>query len=1252
MDFYTILERKSKPKGEETETLTIYPNFRVCRSKDLMIRGGDFYAVWDKRNQQWSTDEYDIIDLVDGELRRYGAERKETFEGDVTVSTLSSYQSGHWNKFQSYVKSLSDNSQPLDRSVVFANTEKSRDLFSSHALSYSLEPGSVEGYDRVMSTLYGEEERRKIEWAIGSVIAGDSKKIQKFLVFYGDPGTGKSTVLNIVAKLFEGYTATFEAAALGSASAQFATAAFKTNPLVAIEHDGDLSRLERNTLLNSIVSHEPVVINEKFKTEYTLTVDSLLMIGTNLPVKITDAKSGLIRRLIDVHPTGEKLSPSDYQDAMHKIGFELGAIAQHCLDVYRSMGRNYYNQYIPKLMMRETNLIYNFVEEYIEQLSASEGITLKRAWTLYQEWVAEANIPYPVSKYRFRDQLEPYFEEYLDQKRINGERFKNLFLGFKHEKLESGEPVIEQHERSLILDSTESLLDRELADCPAQYASDKGTPLVRWDDCETSLSAIDTSKLHYVRPPANHIVIDFDLKGDDGEKSMEANLEAASKWPSTYAEFSKGGAGIHLHYIYDGDVDKLAAIYDEGIEVKVFHGKSSLRRRLSYCNTTPIAHISSGLPERKPKKVLNKDYVQTEKSLREAVEKNLRKEVHGATKPSVDFIEKILSDAYSSGIPYDLSDMKTRVLTFAMQSTNQSAACIKAVGRMKFKSEGELENTESYSNDPLVFFDVEVFPNLFLVNWKFRGTDQVYRMINPKPQEIESLCQYKLVGFNNRKYDNHILYAAYMGYSNEQLFNLSQRIIEEGVLKHGFTEAYNLSYTDVYDFSSKKQSLKKFEVELGIHHQELGLPWDQPVPEERWVEVATYCDNDVLATEAVFEARHADFVARQILAELSGLTVNDSTNKHSGRIIFGKDREPQKLFNYTDLSEMFPGYKYEFGKSIYRGEEVGEGGYVYSEPGIHENVALLDVASMHPTSIEQLDLFGPYTENFSGIKAARIAIKHRDFVTARTMLDGKLAPYLSDENEADTLAYALKIVINSVYGLTAAKFPNLFRDPRNVDNIVAKRGALFMVDLKHFVQEQGFTVAHIKTDSIKIPNATPEIIEKVMEFGKKYGYDFEHEATYDRMCLVNDAVYIAKYEGEGGHWTATGAQFQHPYVFKTMFSREPVVFEDLIETKQVKTAIYLDMNEDLNEDEHNYQFVGRLGAFVPVKPGEGGGILLRQNGEKFAAVTGTSGFRWLEAEFIAGTEAEDTVDMTYYRQLVDAAIDQINKYGDYEGFVS
>ena len=88
----------------------------------------------------------------------------------------------------------------------------------------------------------------------------------------------------------------------------------------------------------------------------------------------------------------------------------------------------------------------------------------------------------------------------------------------------------------------------------------------------------------------------------------------------------------------------------------------------------------------------------------------------------------------------------------------------------------------------------------------------------------------------------------------------------------------NVSYTDVYDFASagNKKSLKKLEIEMGIHHQELGLPWDQPVPEEMWTKVAEYCDNDVIATEAAFHYLKADWTARQILADLAGMTVNDT----------------------------------------------------------------------------------------------------------------------------------------------------------------------------------------------------------------------------------------------------------------------------------------------------------------------------------------------------------------------------------------
>lgn len=370
-----------------------------------------------------------------------------------------------------------------------------------------------------------------------------------------------------------------------------------------------------------------------------------------------------------------------------------------------------------------------------------------------------------------------------------------------------------------------------------------------------------------------------------------------------------------------------------------------------------------------------------------------------------------------------------------------------------------------------------------------------------------------------------------------------------------------------------------------------------------------------------------------------------------------------------EIINAFPGYEYVDGKNIYRGDDLGKGGYVYAEPGMYGNVALLDVASMHPNSAINLNAFGEYTQNFKDILDTRIAIKRGDFEKARHLFGGRLAPYLEDETTANNLAQALKIAINSVYGLTSANFDNPFRDVRNKNNIVALRGALFMRTLQDEIMKRGFKVAHIKTDSIKIPDATPEIIEFTMNFGKQYGYEFEHEATYDRMCLVNDAVYIAKYASaedceqqygyipgdnkkKGGKWTATGTQFQIPYVFKKLFSKEDIQFNDLCETKSVTSSLYLDMNEKLEEGEHNYVFIGKIGRFCPIKPGCGGGILYREKDGKYYAATGSKGYRWLESEMVQQLGREDDIDQKHFIEMVDTAIATINKYGDFEWFVS
>lgn len=1264
MDFYQIRVKETKE-----QQLELYPDFIVRRSEDLMVQGRTFYAIWDQERGLWSRDEYDVQRLVDEDLYQE-AERlhKETGQRYL-VKDMRSFNSNSWTQFRKFIAHISDNSHPLDAKLVFANSEVKKSDYASKKLPYAFGEGETSAWDELVSTLYSPEERAKIEWAIGSIISGDSKTIQKFLVFYGPAGTGKSTILNLIQKLFEGYTTTFDGKALGNTNSSFATEAFKNNPLVAIQHDGDLSKIDDNTRLNSIIAHEEMMMNEKYKPSYSSKVDAMLFMGSNQPVKISDAKSGIIRRLIDVHPTGIKIPPKHYQTLMTQIHFELGAIAHRCLSIYLSMGKDYYNTYRPLEMMLQTDIFFNFIEAHFDIFKAQDYTTLKQAYRLYKDYCEESGIDRPLPQYKMREELRNYFEEFKDRAEIDGEQVRSLYKGFTANKFKM--PKDDKTVFSLVLEEDTSLLDEFLASCPAQLAKADETPAKRWSNVKTTLSDIDSRKIHYVKVPENHVVIDFDLKDTNGTKALERNLEVASQWPATYAEISKSGSGIHLHYNYDGDVSELSPMYADGIEVKVYPGDASLRRRLSKCNAVPIATISSGLPLRERKdKMLQARTIASEQGLRELIQRNLRKEIHPGTKPSVDFIKKILDDAHESGMKYDVTDLRPKIIAFANNSSNQAALALKVVKEMKWASEESDSEGSSLSepvveiaDDRIVFFDVEVYPNLFVVCWKFHRSDDVVKMINPKAHEIEALFKLKLVGFYNRRYDNHILYAAAMGATNQELFRLSMKIID-GNRQATFSAAYNLSYADIWDFSSVKQSLKKFEISLGILHMELDLPWNEPVDEKHWDRVVAYCANDVRATEAVFEDRKQDFVARQILAELSGLTVNDTTQNHTAKIIFGNDKNPSRKFVYTDLSKEFPGYKFELGKSYYKGEEPGEGGYVYAEPGAYEKVAVLDVASMHPTSIVHMNAFGPYTEKFEDLLKARIAIKRKDYDAAAQMLDGKLKPFLEaphtgyDIEGAEQLAYALKIVINIVYGLTSAKFDNPFRDIRNIDNIVAKRGALFMIDLKHALQEKGVQVVHIKTDSVKIPLTDLGIIDYIIQFGKEYGYDFEHEETYDKFCLVNDAVYIAGVKAvpwdenyPAYKWTAVGAQFQHPYVYKTLFTGEKPTFEDFCEGRSVvKGTMYLDMEQNEQKDHKKMRHLGRTGQFVPVL--EGGGVLYRVNEDKFYAVSGTKGHLWLEAPVALAMGENLKIDMSYFDKMKDAAIKTIEQFMPFDEFMA
>lgn len=1389
MGFDFLIIKEVEKRGVKS----IIPAFRVCESKDLMIKGSNFYAIFDKESGFWVTNEFLAIQMIDNEIMRVTDEIMK--KGETAVpSFLYDSTTGSIQRWHEFCKKLMvDNYHQLDDNIIFANVQPKRTDYASKSLPYSIEKAPIPGYKELMSTLYSKEERDKIEWCIGSIVSGDSKRLQKFAVFYGAGGTGKSTVLHIIESMFDGYCCNFEANAITSKFDQFSLEPFKNNPLVAIQHDGDLSHIEDNSRLNSLVSHEEMAINEKFKSRYTQRFKCFLFMGTNRPVQITDSRSGLIRRLIDIHPTGDKIPQKRYNELLDMIKFEYGGIAEHCLSFYEAH-KHMYDTYFPSSMMDASNDIYNFVMYNIDALDDPEGISLKTLYTMYKEYCEETNVRYPYSRRAFKEEIKNYFKEYNERGRINGSQARDVFRGLKLDKftvIDGSSDEDNKEESWLVLKEQHSLLDDYLKDKLAQYASEETeTPIKKWDYVTKTLSDLKTNKLHYVKVPEELIVIDFDIKNENGEKDFQKNLEAASKWPPTYAELSKSGSGIHLHYLYSGDTSALSNIYADSIEIKVFRGKSSLRRKVTKCNDIPIATISSGLPRREKGKVINYETIANEEHLKALIQKALRREIgltkeqiekgeKAHTKPTIDFIGHILEQAYNSGMTYDVDKLRPAVLQFASSSHNQSTYCVDLVSTMPFKSSDESFKSLESKHKKVVIFDTEVFPNLFLLNYKIVGDDVIHRMINPTSNEVASFIEnadFDLVGFNCRHYDNHMLFArAYDNFSNEDLYKLSQRIIVEKDSTAFFSEAYNISYTDIWDFATNKQSLKKWEIQLGIHHKELGLPWDQPVPKERWEEVSIYCDNDVIATEKVWLELQGEFKAREILVDLVKTfreitaCANDPTNTLTKRLVFGSNKAPQSAFVYRFLGEKptsgmamdykraeewtidifnefggdmekcvneakrrfeeeniipwWPGYKFhvQYGANDYIAEiksyddvialirsgvpvnskissdkkwstyreydgsekividaatgkkkkgknVIGEGGLVYAIPGMYEGIRTQDSASHHPHSMKDENIFGDeYTKVMWDLVRARLYIKHGEFEEAGKLFNGALKPYLDDPGDAKALSKALKIAINSIYGLTSAKFLNEFRDPRNIDNFVAKRGALYMVDLKNFITSLGFKVVHIKTDSIKVADITDDLITIIRTHAALYGYDFETEEVYDKFCLVNDAAYIAK--KPDGTWEAKGDEFLQKYTKKTLFTKEPITFDDLCVVKEVKKgAIYIngDENEDLYELDddpimldfgegatNRYKFVGRVGEFTPVK--YGGGKLTCINGDRIGAVTGTKGYLWLESEFVNGLGEDiykDIIDMSYFEEIANATKEKLCVYGDFEWFVS
>lgn len=1348
-DFLRV-ERKYNNKLQRN----VYSPTYVIKSniKDLLIRGQKFYAIYNYNTGLWETDDSVATTLIDEQVKEYVDKNesqafKEDPEHSPIIMRLSDQQNHLINQWHSFCerdyRPEWDPKCQLDQKVIFSNTDVKRSDYASKKLSYPLQEQATPYYDKICEKLYLPEEREKWEWYVGCLLAGDQDKIQKMLVFYGEPGTGKSTIIGKVLAdtVFEGfemgYVSKFEANNLVGRN-EFATDFLEKDPVLVYDDDAEMNMITSKTTLNKIISHEAIRVNAKFEKAFVTRPHCLMIVGSNEPVQMSP-NSGMNRRLIDVRPTGNRLLPEEYDECISNLQYEKSGIAWRCLQVYKKHGPHYYDHYIAEDMLSRTSPFQNFVLE--NYLALKNGCSLAAAYKLYTDYAEECNFKNILVRYKFRDTLKLYFRSYDDQK----------FSGFKYDRIGKEDPDAPKESKDdkkpkespsswIELKSQPSIFDETYKDCLAQYEQDnKEHPLrYAWGNCKTTLKDLDTSKVHYVMGPKNLIFLDFDKRGPNGEKDLEENLRVASKFPRTYAEVSKSGGGVHLFYIYTGgDPDKLSRILEDNVEVKVPKGGTSIRRKLTLCNDLPIAEISSGLPfkEEKVNAMVDWEGFENEQALRKFIAKCILKKHHGYTRPEVNFIYKALEEAYQKGFTYDVRDLQNDIFGFASNSTNSAQYCMELVSRMHFCSKdiNEKENIETaeYKTAPIIFLDCEIAPSarqalnagtklyddcpedtpaLFLIEWKYQGDDDVKVMCNPTAREVEKLFRYRIIAHNGINYDSNMLYAAAQGYTPEELYNLSKKLTDknkEVQNRAKFSQARHLFYADTYEYPTEKIGLKKWEIKLEIDHQEWDRDWTQPVPKDQWDKFEGYCKNDVISLEAVFNATHNDFVAKEMLVDLvPGSSMIDSTNSISTRFVKG-DADHLELV-YTDFTtgkqygdgvpfnmpiiskeeydkigddwtgvtpinnNQFPGYHLvDIGDpkgphNFFRGIDIGRGGYVYSNPGMYGRCVTKDSASHHPSSIEQLNLFGKQTKRYSDLKKARYAIKHKDFDSVRNMFDGKLAKYFTGSEEqlksnAKAVSTAFKLILNAFYGMTSSPHDYFeAKDPRNINNIVALRGAMVLKIIQDEVEARGFKVVHVKTDSIKIANPTDEILDYVVKRGHDYGYTFETEHTWNRLCLIDDAQFIGLHDYDDPDspftWDATGKKFQVPYIYKSLFTHEPIAFQDMCETFTVNAgALHLVFDEGTDKEVDKY--IGRVGQFTPVLTGKGAHLYRVNDGKRYAASGSTNKetkerYDWLESKEVFNNHLEGIINKSFYISKCNDAIDTLNKFGNYDQFVT
>lgn len=392
-----------------------------------------------------------------------------------------------------------------------------------------------------------------------------------------------------------------------------------------------------------------------------------------------------------------------------------------------------------------------------------------------------------------------------------------------------------------------------------------------------------------------------------------------------------------------------------------------------------------------------------------------------------------------------------------------------------------------------------------------------------------------LVGYNNHHYDDIMLSAMMAGYSQTSLKKVNDAIISgnedaiRGDIRRAKKELVTLDTIQQID-GQNIPSLKQIEGNMGrsIIESPIDFTIDRPLTESEKTTVLMYCAYDVSATIAVYKLREKNYfqVKDALIAMLpersklkNPLSLNTTTlsadillerplPKWSALRLPDKVRAtpdiPDKVWEMWTAAEMTNDRESKEQKVTVKNYDCE---ITFASGGLHgvalkgkefRGVKLLDVGSMYPSIIVNLEALGPGTEGYNQMRMERLLLKKTDKVRAD----------------------AFKIVLNSVYGNLKNQY-SILNNPLASLSVCAY-GQLALYDLSRRLYEAGYTLVNLNTDGVAFVDYTGagnrwEDIQRGWE--AYYNLSLELD-EFDRWIQRDVNCYVAV--GKDGHIKTKG----------------------------------------------------------------------------------------------------------------------------------